>query len=1215
MSKLIQRCVLVTSLSFVASAVYSATNYSGYSMTPFPLLPRLSVTGLAGTETLGFADAMAPLLGSREGDLYADLEGKAGNDHAWMGSAGLGYRQVVNCSDILGAYLFIDRNQTADQNRFWILSPGIESLGTSWDFRANGYIPLSSKHVFDHRSFGDELGMSQFVFFTGHQQFDRLFNFYEEVGPGADAEVGKIFCNLHRLAIYGGGYYFNLQDNSNIKGGEVRAEFPVTQYATLLVNDTYDNHQHNTIEAGIRLTLGGMHCPATSYDVHNRLLDPVMRNLGALHTGAGIPSLKVRDNGTTRLERDNIWFFNQGNTVFDPAAGTANCTFEHPCGNTQFVQTTVDTIDTIAKGANFYFTPGGYPLTPAPASHNPVPNGYLGLKNGQNMWGRTADYRMAAQGDIRAIFTGGLNPLGNNHIDSIQLQNDGSVAFNEGAIAIVNANNVVLTNDKIGTKNNIGSYQEGMFLSEAQNIIISNSEINALTNDTINTSAIGIQAFNSSFNINHSTINSTADIETSGLALTANSFGINAINTSVEINDSAINTLAKEILDPITGNASALSFGIFITNAPLQIRNSIINTNATAQGDMATILSPTSDIFATNSVVNIENSNLIVRSSANATTLATLQNVAGMELDNSVLNFERSNLDLISTAQSQGNSSINEATGLDVTNSSVNIDKCRINVNTQAQSISGTNAFSSLIRMSGASSKVDISKSSLNDTVAAQATTGTVNSAIPPAINADLGTLDITKSIINLSATANGSSGLASLQGILSSGGSINFENSQIIADVVGNGPTVQSSMAGLINASDATVNLNSSLLDANVITNGDTSPINANNGIFISGGDFNMNNSIFKFNSVTNGNNSPISAVGIFILSGTHQINNSTIETDGTTQGDNSSVNLIGVVNQNSSTLTIDRSWLKTAAATNGNTSDINVQGISIESGGILNLQKSELETSGVTNGNNSVTGITVDGTLNMDKSILETNATTIGDNTQTLSFGIDALNGSTLNLTKSSIIAGAVTAGANGFNQTTAITGNNNIIDITHCVISASNISNGINSPANASGIFVSNNSVLNVDNSIINSFALATQASASSAGIGGAGSIISANNNIFDIHVQAQGIASAQGVGVFANAVATVDNNFFDISASSEQNSAFSTAFFSGAGSSINASNNSGIIAAFAPNGTAIATSAVMAGGVVTEVNDNFIIIPPPPSNSIKLADNEFDLHYKL
>lgn len=586
-----------SSLFLLVFSINSAANtpyFNNNNIAAFPLLPRISLSGWIGTQPLGLGDTMIPLIGNRDGDLYADLQGKTARDHAWLGGAGLGYRQVINCSDILGAYVFVDRNITADKNRFTVLNPGLESLGTEWDFRVNGYFPMGSKKTFENSAFADELGLPG-IFFRRHQQFNTLFNFYEEIGPGADAEIGYIFPCFHRLAIYGGGYYYKPEDVQQLKGAEARAELPLSRYATLLVNDTYDNYNHNTFELGVRVSAGGLTAsPPTACDVHNRLLDPVARNLGALSTGDGIPSFHVRDNGTTVLERDNIWFFTQGSgSVFNPAAGENNCTAENPCGPNQFTQSTINTIDTIARNANFYLNtnpPGNpYPLT-----------GQLTINNGQNIYGRTLDYTMEAFGDARPVLTGGgLVLQGNNFVQAIQLF-EGFSGLQNGVEA-TNANNITLDNDYIGSNatQNLGDYRVAVFLTNS-NAVITNSILNAfphnfavgisstggsvlVINSQINTLAegpgavtsIGISGLGSIVTVLGGSINVAADNSTSL------GTGIASVGGSVFVDSVQINV--NPVISRIIGNAQATGFDLS-SGAVATITNSIINVGAQAVG-------------------------------------------------------------------------------------------------------------------------------------------------------------------------------------------------------------------------------------------------------------------------------------------------------------------------------------------------------------------------------------------------------------------------------------------------------------------------------------------------------------------------------------------------------------------------------------------------------------------------------------------------------
>lgn len=600
--------LLFSSLLFLSVSSSANSAYNNYNVTLLPLLPRVSLSGWVGTQPLGLADAMVPLIGNSESDLYADIQGKTGRDHAWLGGAGLGYRQMINCSNILGGYLFVDRNITADKNRFIILNPGIESLGTAWDFRANAYVPVSSKKALENSVFADTLGLPG-TFFIRHQQFGTLFNFYEEVGPGADAEIGHLFALSHRLGIYGGGYYYHPQDTTSIKGIEGRVELALNRFATLLINDTFDNNIHNTFEIGVRLSAGGLTaCPTTPTDVHNRLLDPIARNLGALGTGNGIPSVHFRDKGTTVLEKDNIWFFTQGNgSTFDPAAGENNCTYENPCGPNQFVQTTVDGIDNIAKDANFYLNPvgGSYPLS-----------GDLFLRNGQSIFGRTPDYTQEAFGTGRPVLTGGLVLEGNNYVQAIQLFDDFTGQIN--GIGANNTSNITLDNVNIGGIEGGGDYRVAVDLVGVQNVTIINSTLNAFPHNV----AVGLSLVDSSAIVDNSEINAKIQ-DQNGLNL---AFGISATTSSLIVTRSNINAV---IHNPISGFDEAHAIRIF--GGSLFVDTSSLNTS---------IISPT-DGTATAIGVRIENNGIATINNniitvngqaflANATGISAVQGTANV---------------------------------------------------------------------------------------------------------------------------------------------------------------------------------------------------------------------------------------------------------------------------------------------------------------------------------------------------------------------------------------------------------------------------------------------------------------------------------------------------------------------------------------------------------------------------------------------------------
>jgi hypothetical protein len=311
----------------------SAINMSS-DFESFPFTPRATGWGLGGDRELGLGDAMLPFAGNSSRVFYADGQGKYSTDTNWYGGLGGGVRQVYQNARILGAYIFIDRSQfentDTSSSNFWIVSPGIESLGNLWDFRINGYIPISSQNVNTGTVFADQTTFAAAEHFVGHQQFSQMVTTFNDVGPGIDGEIGLLVPGTS-LRTYVGGYHFSIQDSDDINGVSGRLEYAFNHNIAFTAADTYDNQIHNSVEVGLRLTLGGIPDDQSGKDIQRRLMDPIPRNLSTLSQGTSVPVVTrqtLADNGQFFLERDGVYFFTTTDGMtFDPAQGTNNCTF------------------------------------------------------------------------------------------------------------------------------------------------------------------------------------------------------------------------------------------------------------------------------------------------------------------------------------------------------------------------------------------------------------------------------------------------------------------------------------------------------------------------------------------------------------------------------------------------------------------------------------------------------------------------------------------------------------------------------------------------------------------------------------------------------------------------------------------------------------------------------------------------------------------------
>lgn len=610
--------VILTALSFCtafADVTLPPIPYSNLSdFTFLPYEPSLNVWGYEGSRGLGEGDALIPVAGNADNAMSVDLQTAYATDDSRLISGGLSYRHIYEDQRILGAYVFADSNRSGQQQTFWFVSPGIESLGNIWDFRLNGYFPVTSQNKFVGFAFADTLGIYNNVQFSGHTQFDSLINISNEVGTGADLEIGHIIPFLNNSRIYLGGYYFKPQNVTSIKGGETRIEYPVNRYINLEAADTYDNTFHNRAEIGVRLTLGGINPDQAATPIQARLLTPIRRNLSTIASGSGVPVVtSYRNLGDHFIERNNIFFFSPDGVPYDPALGAANCTFESPCASTSFTQATINSIDTFTDYSYFYL---------APTTYNIV--GQLTLNDNQNVFGRTPNFVAPAPVGSQPIINSlGFILLGNNTLDSLTLFNNGS-----GGIGInaTNASNITISNVLMGgSGDDPVNYLVPISLTNAHDVEIINSTLFASPQGMLSTPIV-ISATNSDFNVDNSTLtafggagptgvslnNSTGVISNSTITSSdaLNFFGASAFGVT-ENNGSNLTINSSRITVTSTADAnSAFAAGISVNNSVLNVNDSIIEASANVSGNAAlfgAITAFATGITGSNNTINSQN--------------------------------------------------------------------------------------------------------------------------------------------------------------------------------------------------------------------------------------------------------------------------------------------------------------------------------------------------------------------------------------------------------------------------------------------------------------------------------------------------------------------------------------------------------------------------------------------------------------------------------
>ncbi len=595
-------------LALLSCCVWSVSALaSGY------LPPRLSVDANAGgSATVGQADLMLSFDGDQQHNLYVDPQASYGTDEQWYADLGLGYRWIENDAAIVGWYVFASRTHVEKQAGFWIANPGVEAMGSRWDARVNGYIPVAGR--------SDEIGIVRFnqssrLVFSGHTE--SLVTTYvtgdetQQVGNGVDAKVGYQVFRHVPLKAYLGGYFFNIPNADNVRGGAAGVEYWFDRNVKVFANYTYDNLQHNTVVGGLALSFGGVDAPRADPSLSERLSDPVERYLANLGHGSKIPSdteltnlqtgrksvlsdgslSNLPSGGGSQIVTVDAVFFSQNGAPNNGGLGLtlANCTFENPCGPTDFSQTGVNTLNTLLPNTQMLFNGGAYP-----ASNG---SNALILNNGQSVFGVNPNYTTPAQGAARPAFNGAFILNGNNTLDSIILNN--SLVASTTAISSTGGQNLAINNTVIGSTGT--PYGMAMNLNGA-GATLTGSTVNVATQVGI---ASGVVLLNSVLDVELSTIN----VVNNNSSPTAS--GILADNSSLlTINNSTLNITG---LGPSTG---AITGVLAQNDSDVIIDNSVINVTAVTTNLKA--LGLKTGLIPDNSAISIIQGNLTVSGSASS---------------------------------------------------------------------------------------------------------------------------------------------------------------------------------------------------------------------------------------------------------------------------------------------------------------------------------------------------------------------------------------------------------------------------------------------------------------------------------------------------------------------------------------------------------------------------------------------------------------------
>ncbi|MDF1760565.1 MAG: hypothetical protein P1U40_08520 [Coxiellaceae bacterium] len=604
----------------------------------------------------GEFDYMLPVSKNNNHMWYTDFSGRYGGSKGWALSAGVGYRVIVANSKIWGAYLMFDQSRSPCHQNYSVFNPGLEYINNAWDVHINGYLPADADANYVGQTGTAVNGSPAFVQFSGHNEYNPLFDQYETPGRGADLIFGRRFKSLSDTRVFAGSYLYGFKDTNSIVGFEGGVSKPIGRNFELAIRDSYDYYNKNSVAVSFSITFGGVPTQQQT-TIQDHLLDLVRRHLGTLNQGDFAFVKKTTAQIYSSVARSNIWFFNPaGGTTFNSSAGTSNCTFEHPCAGTSMTQTNIDAINTLASNANLYVNSGTVNIGGTPA--------FLTMRNGMNLFGRSNSFTTAATSNDRPLFNGGFYLLGNNSLNNLRVNADNVLipGFSSSAIGVgtdgstsgeITINDSDITSTSTSTSALAGSFDGG-------NVTINNSTLTASTSSATDF-AVGASAgtVGGTININNSTLNATTTGATGvaqGLAISNN-----------EIATVSNATITANSVNGRTSGGASSADGIIISNtSQLTLNDSTITTNSGGG------FRGTEGIKSINTAsATMNNDTFTVTSSATgASAFTDIANTTGtgtLTFNNSTLSVDSTNTDAFAARTAAGSTVTFTDSDIDIT--------------------------------------------------------------------------------------------------------------------------------------------------------------------------------------------------------------------------------------------------------------------------------------------------------------------------------------------------------------------------------------------------------------------------------------------------------------------------------------------------------------------------------------------------------------------
>ena len=345
---------------------------------------------------------------------FLDLRAHVFNNGKFAANAGVGGRTIWG-SRVYGINAFYDYRNTTRQH-YNQVGAGLETLGTVWDVRVNGYFPVTSTTSGYYHP--------RFAGFIGHSL--RVKRKVQSAMRGVDGELGAHIgknCDYDFYAAIGP-YYFQGKHGKAAVGGKARVAVSYKDYLTLEISDSQDGVFNNRVQGQLTLSvpLGpkmrlkkshnlcpptcdfGPSCPKTddnAYALTQRLLQPVTRQ-----------EIVVVGRSSKTQTASNAF-----SIIFVNNLSHSDGTFESPYPTLALAQANS------APGDIIYVFPGD-------GTTNGMNSG-ITLQANQSFWGSSAGHQVSTNFGIVTIPW--LNPLTvpqmtNTVTDAITLANGNDVS-------------------------------------------------------------------------------------------------------------------------------------------------------------------------------------------------------------------------------------------------------------------------------------------------------------------------------------------------------------------------------------------------------------------------------------------------------------------------------------------------------------------------------------------------------------------------------------------------------------------------------------------------------------------------------------------------------------------------------------------------------------------------------------------------------------------